>query len=588
MKDIIVLGINDTHVATACLLKNGEIISCLSEERLNRKKSYYGFPLLAARKIMSDAGISGDDIRKVVFGIKSSSSDVEKYQKTGKDTRFPAVLFAGMTRFLPASINSSGFLVDNYVKAAHYSRKRNVETGSYKKYFDELGISISKVDYCEHHLSHTLASYYLSGFRKFNKVLAITNDGVGDGLCATISIIEGDNIERVISIPAIHSIGDLYSRVTSYMGFRPLEHEYKVMGLAPYVNPIYGDKAYESTFKGIISTDPENPLKFKNNVGLFGNAWIPYFNKNLFRVRFDSIAYSIQKLTEEILAEWIDSTCKHYDIHTIVMGGGTFMNIKANKKILELESVDKMFVFPSGGDESTAMGAAIKGYIDICKENGTPIKVEELGPLYLGPSYDDEIENFIKTIDKSKYSVSEYDGIEEIIGEKLAKGEIIARYKGRMEYGARALGNRSLLADPRNVDSVREINRMIKLRDFWMPFAGTILKEREDDYIMNPKKAHAPYMVMAFDTTDKKKEIIAAMHPADFTMRPQILERDWNEGYHKIISTFEKSTGVGCLLNTSLNLHGYPIDCEPKHAFETLDKSYLKYMAMGDYMISKK
>lgn len=588
MRDIIVLGINDTHVATACLLKNGKILACLSEERLNRNKSCYGFPLLAAKKIMSDAGISGNDIDRVVFGIKSSSSDVAKYQKTGKDTRLAALIFATMSQILPASVNSSKFLVDNYVNVAHYFKQRNVKRGIYKKHFDELGISIDKVDYCEHHLAHTLASYYLSGFNRGKKVLAITNDGVGDGLCATVSIIEGDYIERVIAIPALHSIGDLYSRVTSYMGFKPLEHEYKVMGLAPYVNPAYGDKAYEATFKDIISLDNENPLRFKNNVGLFGNAWVSYFNKNLFRIRFDSIAYSIQKLTEELLSSWVDNICRHYDIHDMVLGGGTFMNIKANKKILELDSVEKMFVFPSGGDESTAIGAAVKGYIDLSKDKGIPVKLENLGPLYLGPSYDDEIESFVKQIDKSKYLVSKYDGIEEVIGEKLAKGEIIARFKGRMEYGARALGNRSILADPRNVDSIREINRMIKLRDFWMPFAGTILKEREEDYIINPKIAQAPYMVMAFDTTDQRQEIIAAIHQSDFTSRPQVLEREWNPGYYKVISTFESITGVGAVLNTSLNLHGYPIDCEPKHAFETLERSDLKYIAMGDYLISKK
>lgn len=586
MKNVTVLGINDNHNATACLLRNGKIVACLSEERLNRIKNAGGFPILAVKKIIEMTGISGEEIDRVVFGLKTLPSDLTIIQKNDADRRLRVQILSLMSRYLPSTITSSSFLINTYVNLSYYARLYK-ERSDYEKYFKELGISHDKIAHCEHHFAHA-AAYYLRPPTFNKRALIFTNDGEGDGLCATISLADGENIERLVSIPVIHSIGGLYSRVTWYMGFKPWEHEYKIMGLAPYVNPVHGEKVYNRIFKDMYSIDPSNPLVFKNNKGLWGNALLNHLNNILSKVRFDSIAYGIQKLTEEVLTQWISNACEYYDIHDIVLSGGTFMNIKADKCIMELPTVDNLFVFPSGGDESTAIGAAVKGYLDCCREYGEKPELESPGPLYLGPSYENEMEEFTKTIDRSKYEVSHYDGIEEIVGEILSRGEIIARYNERMEWGARALGNRSILADPRNIDVVREINKLVKSRDFWMPFTPSILMERVEDYLINPKNIISPYMALAFDTTEKRKEIIAAIHPADFTARPQMLDREWNPKYHKVISIFQDITGVGGILNTSLNIHGFPMDCTPQDAFWTLENSGLKYMAMGDYLIHKK
>jgi carbamoyltransferase len=200
-----------------------------------------------------------------------------------------------------------------------------------------------------------------------------------------------------------------------------------------------------------------------------------------------------------------------------------------------------------------------------------------------------QIEDEIKKVGLDKgFSVDFVDDIEKQTAELLAKGEIVARFKDRMEWGARSLGNRSILADPSSFDKVREINLAIKQRDFWMPFAPSIISERQEEYIENPKKIKAPYMVMGFHTKKRaQKELASAIHSYDFTARPQLLEENYNPSYYNLITNFEKLTGIPALLNTSFNLHGYPIVCTPIDAIDTLKKSGLKHLAIGNYLISK-
>ena len=247
------------------------------------------------------------------------------------------------------------------------------------------------------------------------------------------------------------------------------------------------------------------------------------------RHRFDNIAWAAQKLIEEILVQWVKNAIRETDIHSVVLSGGVFMNVKANLKILELPEVERLFILPSCGDESLAIGAALQRYAEL---SGSP-KIDPLGPLYFGSEFSNEqIDETINKKVNDKFKVERIDNIDEHVGEEVAKGKVVARFSGRMEWGARALGNRSILADGSNRDVVMKINEAIKRRDFWMPFTPTILGERADEYVINPKKIKAPYMIIAFETKDKAREdLIAALHPYDFTARPQILEKDWNPGY---------------------------------------------------------
>lgn len=249
-----------------------------------------------------------------------------------------------------------------------------------------------------------------------------------------------------------------------------------------------------------------------------------------------------------------------------------------------MPEVEDVFFYPAAGDDGTPVGVALEAYYLYCQREGIKPEKVLLTDLYYGPSYtNEEIKEVLKRtgwLEKAEY----YSNIDEIVGELVAKGRIVARFNGRLEWGPRALGNRSILADARDYKTVWKVNFKIKHRDFWMPFAPTILEERMHEYLINPRPAR--YMILSFNTTEKRDEIIAAIHPKDFTCRPQTLN-EWNPSYKKVLETFEEITGVGGLLNTSFNLHGYPIVGTPKLAIWTLENSKLDTLAIGNYLITR-
>jgi carbamoyltransferase len=294
---------------------------------------------------------------------------------------------------------------------------------------------------------------------------------------------------------------------------------------------------------------------------------------------------------EDLLLQWARLMRARYGGERLALGGGVFMNVKANMRLASEEWVRDLFVFPSCGDESNAIGAAYLGYLDACARAGVDAKPAPLGPAYLGPAIDDaEVEEVVRRRDLAgRHRVSEPDRMEERIADLLVSDGVVARCAGRMEFGARALGNRSILANPSDHRVVGLINRMIKNRDFWMPFAPSVLRERESDYLVNPKALASPYMMLAFPTNPKRRdEIIAAVHPQDGTARAHIVDEPWNPGYHRVIREFERRTGIGAVLNTSFNLHGEPLVGSPVDAVETFERSGLPHLALGRFLISKK
>jgi carbamoyltransferase len=450
------------------------------------------------------------------------------------------------------------------------------------KIFKELGIEDKETVFIEHHLAHASCAYRSSPWPYDEQVLIFTADGAGDGLSSTVSIGEKGEINRIAESIYYDSLGNVfYSEITRYLGMKPWDHEYKVMGLAPYGKPEYCiDK-----MKRIIRLNPRNPLEFQNRIRAYCEGVQPKLRKLLAGQRFDNIAAAAQLWFEELIISWIRYAIEKTDIHKIACAGGLFLNVKANKRIMEMPEVEDAFFYPAAGDDGTPVGAALQGYYEFCKAEGLQPRKVPLADVYYGPSYsNDEIRDVLKNtgwISKAEF----YDDIDSIIGELVVKGKIVARFSGRLEWGPRALGNRSILADARDMKIVRRINSAIKQRDFWMPFAPTILEERMNDYLVNARTA--PYMILAFDTTEKRDEIIAAIHPYDYTCRPQTLNDSWNPGYRKILEIFEKSTGVGGLLNTSFNLHGYPIVCTPEQALWTFERSELDALAIGNYLIKR-
>jgi carbamoyltransferase len=445
---------------------------------------------------------------------------------------------------------------------------------------------MAKVRRFEHHACHAAGAYYGQGELK-EDVLVMTCDGGGDGICCSVNIGRGGRLERLATIPVEDSIAKLYALITCMMGLVPLEHEYKVMGLAPYAD---GKSAEELAdyLAGHFEWD-EDPPRWRRKGGLPSTAyWRDIIYEKTEFQRFDIVAGGFQRFIERMMVRWVRGWLRKTGIKRLALSGGIFMNVKMNKLLMELDEVDSIYVLPSCGDESNPIGAC---YLAAVESGAAPGDLVPLGPLYLGPRYTEaDIQRAIDAFARnSQVIVKRHDVIEGEVAKLLAGGEIVARYNGREEFGARALGNRSILADPSRLDLIRDLNQMIKCRDFWMPFAGTMTESQAERNLFNPKGVPAPYMIMTFDSTANYEDYRAATHPYDRTIRPQVLRESWNPSYHRVLIEFERQSGKRAgLLNTSFNLHGYPIVSSPEDALDVFNRSGLVYLSMGSYLLSKR
>jgi len=567
-----IIGIHDGHNASVSLLEDGVITFALQEERPTNKKNFFGFPEKALNLLLKSKNLKPTDIDYIALSSRYISAPMttdDVNQRFGWQGT-PFAIIAKKISKLP--------LIQKLRERESLKRRFAI--------LKNMGFPLEKIKVLDHHLSHAAAAYYGLRTSLDKKYLVLTLDGGGDWLCGTVNIAQGGNIETIVKIPYGHSLGDLYARTTYMMGFTPWEHEYKLMGMAPYANPKYSQHVAR-IYEKYLDLDPKNNLSFKKKIFEDTNHILPRLERDLKRIRFDNITGGLQLFTEELLIKWVRASIEKTGIHDLLLSGGVFMNIKANKAISEIPNIKSITVFPSCSDESNALGAAWLLYFQITKNSGTPIS-----HYYLGPAFSDEeifkaIKNESKESKENYFTFEEVSEINKTVARLLADGKIVARASGQMEFGARALGNRSIFADPKNHKVVPIINSLIKSRDFWMPFAPIVLKEKLEKYIINPKNISSPYMMMGFDTTEAHEELIAAIHPADKSARPQILEKGQNVDVEEILNEFEKLTGRAILLNTSFNLHGYPIVFSPKEALWTFKNSGLEHLVMGKYLIKK-
>ena len=560
---VITLGINDGHNAGAALVKDGEVVAAVQEERLCNIKNFSGVPELAIKEVFKIAKIHPHDINVIAM------VSLNRVYAPLKEMPFKVKLFMKLSPLLHGKK-----FCNAYVKFLHKFRPMQ----KLYKIFSSLNINDKEITFIEHHVAHAACAYYS---KNKDKALVFTIDGAGDGLSSTVNIGENNRLRRIAASSYYDSLSNsMYSEITRYLGMKPWEHEYKVMGMAPYGKSEYCiDKV-----RKIVRINPKNPLEFQNTIGACG----VYIQKKLIKMlagqRFDNISAACQEHFENMMEKWVRNAVKKTGIHDVAFAGGSALNVKANKVIREMPEVDSAFFYPAADDGGTPVGAALEAYNRYCDENGIKPKRKEIKDIYYGMGFsNDDAKELLKKKGLLK-KASFIDNIDEEVGELLVKGEIVARCSGRVEWGPRALGNRSILGDPRDLRVIGKVNFAIKKRDFWMPFAVSILEKRMKDYLINPK--FAPYMVEAFDTTEKVDDIIAGTHPKDKTARPQIVN-EWNPGYKKIIETFEAKTGVGAVLNTSFNLHGYPLIGTPDVALSTLENSGLKYLVIGNYLVKK-
>lgn len=589
---MIVLGINDGHNSSASLIIDGKLTCSIAEERISREKNHFGFPENAIKCVLEYSGVSIKDVDKIAMSSKhflpayyyvsrNSQLSIKDYWKEQTDYWYPKLIENKNPKYLDVlshKVSKEKFPYDESL-IKDENDKEGMWNARVKHLSEKLSVDASIISHHDHHKCHAYYGYMLSNNRD-KPLLVYTMDGFGDGANGTVSIGNPGKELDEISRSANCNIGRMYRYATLLLGMRPAEHEYKLMGLAAYNSHKYGKEAYDIYAETLQVDD----LGFKYNKKIKDHFF--YFKDKLEGQRFDAIAYGIQKRCEEILTEWISNGIKKTGISNIIMSGGVAQNIKANKLISELDGLNTLFIPPGPGDESISVGAA---YLEYIKEGNKLKDIKSPKNGYLGPSYDDqEIQEALKLHVPSNYIIQEAS--DNLVADLLSKGDVVARFGAdQMEFGARALGNRSILADPRNPDVIHHINRLVKMRDFWMPFAPSIIAEREKDYIINPKSIDSRFMSIGFDSTDlAKKHIPAGLHPFDRTARPQIVHKSDNPGYHSLISAFEKITGVGALMNTSFNIHGEPIVGSPEQAVDTFKRCGLHHLLIGSWLVSKK
>ncbi len=594
---MVILGLSGGITnSTAALMIDGRLVACCSEERFNHIKNYDGWPEQAINNCIKIAGIEAKDIDYIATGMQESlfvdgilthrfcRFSVEDFIKEQEAYWYPKLYEGRENDYLQLfsdKIDIEQFPGKKYLKAIkeeHPASKRDSLYANLKPRLPEiqLGINADKNRFLNHHSCHAAYAAYAMKHNA-NKLLVFTLDGSGDDENATVSVLENGKIKKLYGTDKF-ILGRLYRHATLMLGMKMVEHEYKVMGLSSYAKNYHSDRPYAVYSNTLRVNGLDVEFIQKPSDSYF------YFIERLKGARFDGIAGGIQRFLEDRLCEWIGNWMAHTGIRNICFSGGVSMNVKANLAI-QKRCQPQLFLVPgSGADESCAIGACYQ----LALQKGEDVM--PLSDMYLGDAVTDrDGKNAAEALNgDERYTIVDAVADHEI-AKLLARGKIIGRCCGRMEFGARALGNRSILADPRRSETVRIINDKIKNRDFWMPFAPSILHEQADAYIHRYEGVDYSCMTVAAEsTTAGKNGLRAALHPADDTARPHIVIRERNPEYYALIREFEKLTDVGGVLNTSLNIHGFPIVRTADDAIHVFQNTGIDGIVIGKTLFLKK
>lgn len=556
------------HDSNACVIKDGKIIAAIAEERLTRKKGEGCYPKNAIKEVLEIAGISFSDIDMVAYSTmhptQANKSALKGYFSTFFDTG------VWQRKAIGKSIK---YLLSSY----KLPRKPMFEYNGEKKpmYFND------------HHLSHAASAYYAA---PFDDAIVITLDGGGDGFDGSVYIGKGTKLKNIWNIPHLQSPCTMYSGLTHDLGFKRLRHEGKLTGLAAYGND-------DTKRLGIDDIVKYNPKKKRFISKLIANhqknplSTSPYFGPKLDKFSREDLTAGMQTLFEREVLNFIThavEVCKSqgYSCKNIAMAGGAFANVKMNQRIRQLGFFEDVFIFPAMGDDGLSVGGALSCYYQT--QNPPDKSNSVIDAPYFGRTYtNEEIETALKKFD---LSFEQPENIEDKLGKILADSKVVARYEGRMEYGPRALGHRSLLASPFDQTINDWLNKQLNRTEF-MPFAPSITKERAGDYFTDFEDggvSAANHMTITYDVKEEMAEKVPAVVHIDNTARPQVVHKEIAPSYHAIISAFEKYSGVPVVLNTSFNMHEEPIVCSPEDAIRGFLDSGVDYLAMDGYLVAQK
>jgi carbamoyltransferase len=581
------------HDAAASLIRDGQLIAASEEERFSRKKHDFDFPKNAINYCLEAGGITGRDLDYVVFFEKPFrkldrilATVLQTYPQSWKVFRESMITWVVDKLWVASTLEA------------------------------ELGVTKDKVLFSDHHLSHAASAYLCS---PYDEAAILTVDGVGEWVTATYGMGKGSDIRLLKQMDFPHSVGLLYSAFTAFLGFEVNEGEYKVMGMAPYGVPRYMDKVWkvvrqnsdgsfaldmdyfsfhhstDKTYNGRFAALFGDPRPSSLHFFTAGTGFPSYFgaqpgNYNelcKLNQHYADIAASIQKVTEELLVGMAKNLQKMTGQTKLCIAGGVGLNSVANTRILNETAFEEIFVQPAAGDGGGSLGAALWAYNTLL---GKP-RVFRMDNAYWGRHYNaGEIRSFL---DGSNIPYQVYESEDRLLDrvvDHLKSGKVIGWYQGRFEWGPRALGNRSIIADPGNPDMKDIVNTKIKFREPYRPFAPSILAERAQDYFeLEDPMRHYParYMLYVVPVKEDKKHKLPAITHVDGTGRLQTVFRDQSPRYYSLIERFGQATGTPVILNTSFNLRGEPIVTTPANAFNTFSQSEMDALVLDNFIVEK-
>jgi len=565
-----ILGIHLGHDASAVLIRDGQVLADVQEERFNRIKHSFDLPIQSIQYCLEYAGIHSEDLDAVAFAKKLPSDEC-------------ALLFPDLS--YPASLKSEGKrFLRSLGSPLMLSRTHKKELPVYVKPF-KTKRSAAAI-FVEHHLAHAASAYYTSGLSRDKRMLIATIDGVGDGVSCALWRGENGKIDPLLKYGPDSSLGWFYSNVTEALGWQHGDGEGTLMGLAPY-----GDRTKaKGVFDGYYPVFENGKLIRPHSFGLFAYIDISgsrhyhfkdsiAFHCLLDRHRPEDLAIAAQDILEEEVKEFIFPWLEKEDTRILGCAGGIFLNVKLNQRIWNSGKVDIQHIYPNAGDSGLAAGAALHAYYQMEPQ----ANIREIDTLYKGPAFTNEqIEKILK--DRNiPYERSE--NVEQEAANDLAQNKIVGWFQGRMESGPRALGNRSILMSANNPENKTVINAKVKFRQAFRPFCPSILAESRETYLSNSRKEE--YMITSFDVSDAKRDKIPAVVHKDGTLRPQLVFKEKNERYYRLIQAFATLTGESVLLNTSLNIKGEPMICNPREAIKCFYDNGIDTLMLGDYVLRK-
>lgn len=558
---MISVGINysQMHDSSACIALNGEVLFAVAEERLSRVKHDASFPTRSIRACLDFASVGPEQID---FVCQSWSPPHAMFLHD-----LGSLAAGRQPREFRALLNSSRYFLSMWHQRGGENRFRHAFPSSHARF-----------RYVDHHLAHAISAYAYSGFEDA-AVLVID----GRGAWEATSLWHGRNgrLENIWTIPWPNSLGLFYAQFTQYLGFAPYSDEWKVMGLAPYGRPginlreflVPDDNPYTVTPRLLLGhhTDALAAIESRFGPPRVPDSDIAEPHKNM--------AFAVQDACETAMLTLARAAVARTGTRSLCLAGGVALNSKANGKILASDIVDRIFVQPAASDDGACLGAVLVPELD----SGGPLPIHRMRHAFLGPaSSDAEIETSLRTFKLRATRVADPAAI---AAELLASGKILGWFQGRMEFGPRALGGRSILADPRDPQMTAKVNNAVKFREWWRPFAPSILAECAGDYIESA--TDSPFMILTAQVRPEKRGVIPAVTHVDGSARPQTVERDVNPLYWRLISEVGRRTGVPVVMNTSFNLRGEPIVSSPADAVRTFFSSGMDALVIGSFLVEK-